>query len=102
MPRDYIPHTDPDFLAWSANYSTRITATPTAFGLTTENATTLGQRQTAFSTALAAATNPETRGGSTILAKDTARVSLESYCRQLANIIQATLTVTDQQRYDLG
>jgi hypothetical protein len=51
---------------------------------------------------LAAATNPPTRGGSTILAKDLARADLEPYCRQLARAIQGTLTVTDQQRFDLG
>jgi hypothetical protein len=42
------------------------------------------------------------RGGSTILAKDEARVDLVAYCREVARAVQGTMTVTNQQRYDLG
>ncbi|MGC4032207.1 MAG: hypothetical protein QM754_10845 [Tepidisphaeraceae bacterium] len=33
MPRDYLPTKDAEFLAFAKNFSTKITATPTAFGL---------------------------------------------------------------------
>jgi hypothetical protein len=102
MTSDYLPSADADLLAWSANFSAKITATPTAYGLTAALATALAAKQTAYDTALAAATNPQTRGGSTVLAKDQARAELVQYCRQLARAIQGTLAVTDQQRYDLG
>ena len=105
MPRDYIPSKDADFLAWGNNYSTIISAGPTAAPgarLTAANATALATYQSAFADALEAATNPATRGGATILAKDTARDALETYCRKLAMAIQGTLTVTDQQKYETG
>jgi hypothetical protein len=99
---DFIPANDQDFEAWADNYSTLITANATSYGLSAAIATTLAGKVSAYSTALEAATNPQTRGGSTILAKDTARVDLEAYCRQTARQVQGTMTVTDQQRFDLG
>jgi hypothetical protein len=102
MATDFIPAADADLLAWSDNFSQMITATPTAFGLTAANATTLQTRQSAYATAFEAATDPATRGGSTVLAKDIARADLVSYCRALARAVQGTLTVTNQQRFDLG
>src|SRR5687767_1028356 len=100
MAADFIPANDAAFDAWADNFSDRITANPTSYGLTAAIATTLAGKVTAYTNALATATNPATRGGSTILAKDLARADLEPYCRQLARAIQGTLTVTDQQRYD--
>lgn len=99
---DFIPTADTDLLAWANPFSAKLTATPTAYGVTAGNASTLAGLLTTFSTALAAATNPQTRGGSTIAAKDTARVNLVANIRQLARQIQGTITVTNQQRYDLG
>ena len=102
MARDYIPHTEADLLQWSSAYSQKITASPTSYGLVVGDATQLATLQSAFATALAAATDPETRGGSTIHAKEQARVNLVDYCRFLARQIQGTPSVTDQQKYDLG
>lgn len=34
MPKDFLPTKDADLLAFSSNFSAKITATPTAFGLT--------------------------------------------------------------------
>ena len=99
---NFIPSTDAGLLAWVQNFSSLITANPTSYGLTAPTATALASLVTAYSTALTAATDPSTRGGSTILAKGQARVNLVAYCRKVARCIQGTLTVTDQQRYDLG
>lgn len=99
---DYIPRKDQNLLAWADNFSTLITSAPTTYGLTAANATALAGLVSTYSTALEASTNPSTRGGSTVLAKDQARVNMVSYCRQLARAVQGTLTVTNQQRYDLG
>jgi hypothetical protein len=100
---DFVPDRDQDFKAFVETLSAGVTADPVSLGLDAGIATTLASKVTAFSTALAAATNPATRGGSTILAKDIARYDdLEPYVRQVARMIQGQITVTDQQRYDLG
>jgi hypothetical protein len=100
---DFVPRNDQQFKAFVETLSAGVTADPTSLGLTAGIATTLASKVTSFSTALAAATNPTTRGGSTILAKDIARYEdLEPYVRQIARMIQGQITVTDQQRYDLG
>ena len=102
MPTDFIPASDADLLSWGSNFSTIITGNPTSVGLTAAIATTLASKYSAYANALAAALAPETRGGSTVFAKDVARADLVAYCRLLARAIQGTLTVTNQQRYDLG
>ena len=47
MPRDYIPSTDAGLLNWVTPFSAKITLTPTAYGLTAANATTLAGLVTA-------------------------------------------------------
>ena len=51
---DFIPSNDDAFLAFVTPYSTKITATPTAFGLTSTIATALSGKVTSFTSALAA------------------------------------------------
>jgi hypothetical protein len=99
---DYVPTTDAGLLSWATNMSAQVTATPTAFGLTAGIATTLAGHVTTYSDTLEAATNPTTRGGSTVFAKDTARQTLVAYVRQVVGTIQGTPSVTAQQKYDLG
>ena len=99
---DFIPRTDADLLAFAQHYSTLITTAPTSYGLTTTIATTLAGKVTSYQTAFAAAVGASTRGPSTIFAKDQARRDLVAYIRTTAKQIQGTITVTDQQRQDLG
>ena len=98
----YLPETDDGLLAWATPFSAKITATPTAFGVTAGNATTLSGLLSTYSTCLAASQDPQTRGPSTVFAKNQAKVNLTSFIRQLVRAIQGTLTVTNQQRQDLG
>ena len=102
MPTDFIPSGDQALRAFAENFSALITANPTSYGVTAAIATVLAGKYSAYETALAAATAPETRGGSTVLAKDIARLDLVSYCRAVARAVQGSMTVTNQQRYDLG
>lgn len=102
MTTDFIPRTDAALLAYSANFSTLMTASPTTYGCTAGMATTLATKQAFYATCLEAATNPATRGGSTVFAKDNARRDLVAYIRQLARTVQGTASVTDQQKFDLG
>jgi hypothetical protein len=102
MATDFIPGTDSGLLSFSANFSTLLTAAPTSYGCTAAMATQLATLQSTYSDALSAATDPSTRGGSTIYAKSIARANLVAYIRQLARTVQGTASVTDQMKYDLG
>ncbi len=102
MPTDFLPSRDADLLAWSANYSALISATPTAFGLVAGQATTYAALHASFASALATATEPTTRTRGTIAAKNAARTPLRASARDLARIIQAFPTLTNEQRINLG
>lgn len=100
---DFVPSNDQVFEAFVVHLSNQVTADPTSLGLTAAIATALADKVSTFSGLLEAATNPTTRSGSTILAKDVSRYDdLEPYVRQVARMIQGNIGVTDQQRYDLG
>lgn len=102
MPNSYIPAKDADFLSWSANFSTRITATPTAFGLNSTLAAAYAALDAAFIAAYALAITPSTRTPVTVAQKDTARQAAVVYARSLANTVQAYPPITDLQLADLG
>ena len=102
MRRDNVPAKDNLLASFATNISTRLTATPTAFGCTSGMATQLSGLLATFVTKLAAAQNPETKGRSTIFAKNTAKTALVAYLRLVIRQIQGTGTVSDQQRLDLG
>lgn len=95
---DYIPARDGDFNIWINNYSTLITAGPVPYGLTSTQATALAGLTSTWNTAYAAATSGATRGPMSVNAKDVARANVQQYARELAIIIQATTTVTEEQK----
>ena len=99
---DFIPHKDSEFGPWAANFSTKITATPTAYGLIAGDATALATAVTNFTAALTTATNPATRTPVTVASKDTLKAVLIADIRSLAKRIQATPAVTASQKTELG
>ncbi len=96
-----FPTSDTGLLAWSLNFSTLITATPTAYGLTAAQATAYATVHSTFATALAAC-DPNSRNKSAVATKNTARTNLKTQARALASIINGTLTVTLAQKIALG
>lgn len=102
MATSYIPSRDADFQVWLDNFSSMITADPTAYGLSSSDATALATLTTTYSDALLAATNGSTRGPSTVEAKNVARVNAEGRARELAVMIQANPAVSDEQKTNLG
>lgn len=52
------PDKDQDLDAWSQNFDTKITATPTAYGLVAADATAFHALATDYATRLTTATNP--------------------------------------------
>jgi hypothetical protein len=97
----FLPNTDAALLAWSLNFSSKITATPTAFGLTAALATAYQTVHATFATALAAC-DPGERNKQTVVTKNTARSNLKTQARLLANLVEGTASVTPAQKYDLG
>lgn len=99
---DYIPATDAALLSFATNYSTLITATPTTYGLVAGDATATAGALTAYSAALALATNPATRTSVSVTTKDVSRATLVALIRSQVAKIQGTLTVTNGQKTALG
>lgn len=90
------------FAAGSANFRTKISATPTAFGLSAAQATAYAALDTTFQADYLTATTPATRTKSTVAAKDASAVPLRQMASDLAKIVDGTPTVSDSQRIDLG
>jgi hypothetical protein len=101
MRTTFLPSGDAALLAWSNNFNTLITATPTAFGLTAALATAYGTLHTAYATALAAC-EPSIRTRGAVAAKNTARTNLKNDAKLLANLVYGTATVTNAQKLTLG
>lgn len=102
MKKRYIPGPNALALAWMVNFSAMITATPTAYGLTAGDATTIDGYVDTFVDAQAVAEAPETRTPVSIAARDTARANAEQVCRPYAMQIQANPTITNAQLTELG
>src|SRR5688572_12047548 len=99
---DFFPSREADIVTWSNNFDSLITATPIPYGLTAAQATAYGAKHDAFVAAHQTANDPATRSPSAIVAKDVAKAALAAEARMLARIIQATPSVTAQQKSDLG
>jgi len=96
------PRSDLALNVFTINFSAKLSATPTAFGLVAADATAYAALSTDYGTKLATATNPTTRTKGTIAAKETSKAALLAKARQLIKIINAYPPLTAQQRADLG
>src|SRR5688572_9679270 len=101
MSDGFLPNKDAALLAWSLNFSTRITATPTAYGLVAADATAYAALHTNFATTMAAV-DPDERNKIATAAKNTARLALKTSARLLAKRVEGTASVTDAQKLELG
>lgn len=102
MRTDFLPSREAELVTWTSNFSQKINATATAFGLTAAQATSYGTLNTAFISAYQTANDPSTRSPSNIVAKNTAMTALKANARELARIVQATPSVTPEQKSELG
>src|SRR5262249_11143163 len=98
----FLPARDADLLAWSNNFKTKITASPTTYGLTAGQATSYGTLHTNFQNAYNVIQDPTTRSPVNITLKDQAKANLPANARMLARTVQGTSTVTSAQKEDLG
>lgn len=102
MPASYIPATDAAFDAWMANFSTLLTADPTAYGEDAASALVVQTAYDTWSPAYLLATDPITRTSPTIADKDAERANLDAAARPVAQRINARSSVTNIQRSALG
>jgi len=102
MDRSFFYGTDAEIATGSANFLTKITSTPTAYGLVAAQATAYAAVNTAYQTAYTTAITPATRTKGAVEAKNQAKVNLKAAASDLAKIIDGTPTVTNQQKIDLG
>ena len=98
----FLPRTDGALAAFSTNFSTLITASPTSFSLVIGDATALAALVSTYTTALGVCQTPSTRTPTAVMAKDTARAQLKSDIRALVRRIQSSLSVTAAQKISLG
>lgn len=99
---DYIPAPDEACRAWAQNYSTKITATPTVYGLVAGDATAMAAAYAAFAAALALATAPATRTSVTVATKDTTRATMVALVRSQVAKVQAYSAITPTLLSELG
>jgi len=96
------PDKDQDLDVWGTNFDVRITATPTAFGITAGDATAFHTLRLDFTTRLATSLDPTTRTKGTVAAKNTSKRALVAKARSLIKLITAFPPLTPTQRADLG
>jgi hypothetical protein len=82
---NFIPRSDDQCLAWSANYVRRISANPARFGVSDDDASLLALLQADFAEKLYLAKGSLTGTPATIAAKNVARSKMERVARRVAN-----------------
>jgi hypothetical protein len=98
----YIPAQNGQFATWLANFSAKITASPTTYGLVTADATTIAAQNTAYQAAYTAATTPSTRTSVTVAALAAARATAEAVIRPYAVSISLNAGVTNDAKTAVG
>lgn len=102
MAKDFIPTNDAGLLAWSANFSGRISGAAGSVGLTPAQAAGYAGLHAAYAGAMAVVADPGNRTRGAVAAKDAARGALKGAARELARIVNAFPAITNAQRADLG
>jgi hypothetical protein len=102
MARNFFDGTEAELYTGSQSFAAKITATPSAFGLSAAQASSYSALDAAWSAAYLVAKDPDTRTKAKIAAKNLAKDNVRRMASELAKIVQATPTVTNEQRVELG
>lgn len=102
MAKDFVPAKDGELLVWVNGFSSKITATPTAYGLVATQCTALAALVAPFAAAQAAAADLGTRTRAKVAARDAAKKPMVAMVRDLARIINAFPGITNEKRIELG
>jgi hypothetical protein len=96
-----LPSTDSGLQSFAQNMSTHLTASPTSFGCTTSDATSLASATADYVAALSSC-DPAIRTRPAVVLKNTKGQELRNLIKLLALKIQGTPTVTDTQKASIG
>jgi len=102
MSRSFFFGTDARLYTGSQMFSTKISANPIAFGLVFTQAMAYSSLNSVFGLAYITAIDPDSRTKANVAIKNDARKALKKMAAELAAIIDATPSVTDGQKIDLG
>jgi hypothetical protein len=102
MARSFFTGTDAELYNGTINFSTMISATPSAYGLSAPQAASYATLSDSYKVAYETIQTPSTRTKGAVAAKNAAKILLRVAASDLAKIIEGTSTVTDQQKIDLG
>jgi hypothetical protein len=102
MSTPFPPSREADLVTFVGNFGSKISATPTAYGLTATQATAFGALKTAFISAYNVAQDDATRSPMNVSLKNVAKANLVANIRLLAGIVQRFPGTTNAIRLDLG
>ena len=102
MAKDWIKSKEAEFVTQAQDFSAKISAAPTTYGLVAADATALASDVTAFVSAYNLAVDPATRTKVTVEDKDTKKAVLIARMRSYGRRIQANPAVTNAQKVELG
>ena len=100
-----VPTKDPQLVDYSTNFNTRVSAGYASYGYTEDQATQYTTLHTAFITAnnaVAAARASGTRSSALVETKNLAKANLLRYARDLSSLGQASLTLANAKKIELG
>src|SRR5688500_15241557 len=98
----YLTQSPSQLQAASQSFSDLINAAAVSYGLTVPQAASYQTLNDTFSAAYFLAKAPETRTKATVQARRDAKIALVAKAAELAKIIEATPTVTNEQKVTLG
>jgi hypothetical protein len=98
----YLTHSYSQLRNASQTFSDLINAAATSYGLTMPQAVAYKALNDSYSAKFVLADAPETRTKATILDRNNAAILLKDNASLLAKIVEATTTVTDGQKANLG
>jgi hypothetical protein len=98
----YIPTRDSQLILWLENFSTLISATPSAYGLSAGDAATIAGLVASYSAAYTPVTSPATKTAEAVQAKNTAKVLTLAQIRVFAQNIAINPGVSSSDKIAVG
>lgn len=98
----YIPSKNAGFVAWLANFSTLITASPATYGLLAADAVTIAAQNTQVAAGYALITSGSTKTAATVSAFNTERIVALALVRPYAQFVSKNAGVSSANKIALG
>ncbi len=102
MAAPYIPPKNGAFIAWAANFSTLLTASPSTYGSDAPTAANIASLNTPLQAAYVVITNPATKSKTTVLAYNNAKQAFLASVRPLAVLISRNPGVASSDKTNIG